>query len=63
MKSGKRVLLKDETVITTQAILEKVKACEEATKKKNGKDDTKRKSILQAALDTTNDVQGQKEQQ
>jgi hypothetical protein len=58
MASGKRVVLKDQTVITTEGIYEQVKACEEATNKRrrtNGH--TKRKSGLQATLNSVNDAQ------
>ena len=62
MASGKRVLLKDQTVITTEGIYEQVKACEEATNKKRcTKGHTKRKSGLQVALNSANDAQRKEE--
>lgn len=58
MAFGKRVVLKDQTVITTEGIYEQVKACEEATNKRwCTKGHTKRKSGLQVALNSANDVQ------
>ena len=62
MASGKRVLLKDQTIITTEGIYEQVKACEEATnKKRRVKGHSKRKSGLQVALNTANDTQTKEE--
>ena len=64
MAAGKRVLLKDQTVITTEGIYEQLKACEKATEKRrcaNGR--TKRKSGLQVALNSANDVQSNEEVQ
>ena len=47
MESDKRVLLKDQTVITTEAIYKQVKACEKATEnRRNAKEYIKRKSGL-----------------
>ena len=64
MASGKRVLLKDQTVITTKEIYEQVAAYEKATEnRRNVTGRTKRKSGLQAALDHTNDVQRTEETQ
>jgi len=58
MQQGKRVLLKDQTVITTERIYKQVKACEKATeKKRTAKGRTKRRSGLQAALNNANDAQ------
>ena len=64
MESGKRVLLKDQTVITTEAIYKQVKACEKATEnRRNAKGHIKRKSGLQVALNSANDVQRKEEAQ
>ena len=64
MEHGKRAILKDQTLITTAAILEQVEACEEATKKKkNSKGRKKRTSGLQAALHSVKDAQRQEEVQ
>ena len=58
MASGKRVLLKDQTIITTEVIYEQVKACEKATEnRRNATGHTKRKSGLQVALNSANDAQ------
>ena len=58
MASGKRVLLKDQTLITTAEIYEQVKACEKATKRRRtAKGHTKRKSGLQAAFNSANNTQ------
>jgi hypothetical protein len=62
MEHGKRVLLKDQTMITTEEIYTQLKACEEATKKKRGlKGHAKRKSGLQTALNSANNMQRQEE--
>ena len=62
MEHGKRVVLKDQTVITTEAIYQQLKACEEATEKKRGlKGCTKRKSGLRATVDSINNRQRQEE--
>jgi hypothetical protein len=54
MAFGKHVVLKDQTVITTEGIYEQVKACEEATNKRwCTKGHMKQKSGLQAALNST----------
>ena len=62
MEHGKCVILKDQTMITTEEIYTQVKACEEATEKKRGlKSRTKRKSGLQTALNSANNMQRQEE--
>ena len=56
--SGKRVLLKDQTVITTEVIYEQIKACEKATEnRRNATGRTKRNSGLQVALNSANVAQ------
>jgi hypothetical protein len=57
MASGKCMLLKDQTIITTEVIYKQVKAYEKATEKwRNAKGHTKRKSRLQVILNSTNDM-------
>ena len=64
MAFGKHVVLKDQTVITTEGIYEQVKACEEATNKRwCTKGHMKQKSGLQAALNSTNDMQTTEEEE
>ena len=64
MDAGKHMLLKDQTVITTEGIYEQLKACEKATKKRRcAKERTKRTSGLQVALNSAKDVQSKEEVQ
>jgi len=64
MVANKCMLLKDQTVIMTEGIYKQLKACEkEAEKRRYAKGCTKRKSGLQVALNSANDVQSREEVQ
>ena len=64
MVASKCMLLKDQTVITTERIYKQLKACKKKTEKRRyAKGYTKRKSGLQVALNSANNVQSKKEVQ
>ena len=63
MAHEKRVVLKDQTLITTEEMYQRVKTYEDATAKKRAKSGgaKKRKRVSRGLLNSMNDAEGSKE--